>query len=189
MALAFFEQHHIAQRYAVALYDLAKETKVIEEIEKELSELSSLFSDADDFAQFCKSPLVNVKTKKETVGAIATKSGLSKTMKSFLEKLADNNRLELIPVIERKYQDALSQERGEIDVEITVARELKDKDKKSLESALESALKQSVNPSITIDEDLIGGVKIRVGSRELDASVKGTLARAAERLYDGIQQT
>lgn len=189
MALPFFEQQHIAQRYAVALYDLAKEAKNIDNTAKELSELSGLFDSADDFVQFCKSPLVNAKLKKEAMHAITRKAGLSETVAAFCAKLAENNRLELLPVIDTKFQALLSQERGEVEVEITAARDLSDKDKQSLESALEKTLKQPVSPSITIDESLIGGVKIRVGSRELDASVKGTLARAAERLYDSIQQT
>lgn len=189
MALSFFEQRRIAERYATTLYDVAVEKNVLDTVMEELSALNSLLKECEEFALLCHSPVITTSDKKSAVEAVAQHAGLSDVTTAFLKQLADNNRLDVLSSINEQMQHIASKKAGNVTVEIISAHNLSKKQENDILASLKDALKHSIDPVWSVDDELIGGVKIRIGSRELDASVKGILARAASRLYDCIQQT
>ncbi len=159
----------------------------MDDMAETLDALAALSADSKEFYQLCHSPLFSSDDKCKAVTAIAKHLSLSPVVTLWLEQLAENNRLALLPAIRNAFKVLQRDAKGEVQVTITSARALKPTDFKALSDAIAKTLGKPVDPVAEVDEGLIAGLTIRVGSTELDASVKGKLARAAERLYEGIQ--
>ncbi len=178
----------IAKRYARALYDSAQQADVaLNLIEEQLQALVSLHSDSDEFHTLCESPLIKEAQKHHAIDAIAQHIGLHSIITSFLHVATENHRLSLLPSMYEQMQHIIQREKGEEAVTIITAKKLGLKDKNALTEAMSNALSKPVSATAIIDKRLIGGVKIRYGSYELDASVKGKLAQAQKKLYETIQ--
>jgi F-type H+-transporting ATPase subunit delta len=177
----------IATRYARALFSLAGQAGS-EAISAELEALVSLLDTSPEFRRLCTSPVINREAKLRGVVLVAKQAGASDVMTRFLQTLAQNERLDLLPLVRDALLEQAEKAKGEVRADIITARPLPAKARNALTAALSQAIGTSVKPVMQVDEAVIGGIKIRIGSKELDATVQGKLARAASRLYEGIQR-
>lgn len=187
MTLTALESRQLASRYASALFDVAS-TKAAQDLALEqITALAGVIEESQEFALLARSPIIPNRTKQEAVAALAATLGLSGAVALTLDRLAHHNRLTLLPDVALALREAIRMRDGEVAVDVISARALNKSELSSLSDALAVALGKRVEARTHTDASLIGGVKIRYGSVEMDASVKGKLARAAERLYEGIQ--
>ncbi len=189
MSLSLFEQQRTATRYASAFYALSKDAGKQDVAAQELQQLVTLYHESDAFHNLCHSPLISAESRVASVSAIAEQAKADEITTSFMKKLAENNRLSLLPHILEAFTALQQKDAGEVVVQFISADALKAAEKKELEKSVSDALGHKVIAEYEEDASLIAGVKIRYGSRELDASVKGTLRRAAARFTQSIQQT
>jgi F-type H+-transporting ATPase subunit delta len=180
------QDRQIASRYARALFDVTAKTKGQDAVAEELAALVGLLDESAPFKQICFNPLIAVSDKQRAMQEVSKAASLSFPVARFLETLARHNRLALLPAIEKAYTSLCRTARGEVEAVVTSARALSAKDIKAITAALEKAYGKTVAVETRTDARLLGGIKIQVGSKELDASVAGKLTRAAERLYQGI---
>ena len=100
---------------------------------------------------------------------------LSPEAKSFVALLIEYDRLTLLPEIFGQFEALKNAREGVVDAQITSAFALDDAQLASLVADLESRFKRKINPSVSIDRDLIGGVRVVVGDEVIDGSVRGKL--------------
>ncbi len=175
--------HHIAKRYAKALFDVVVAQNADPDMtEQELQAVVNCMVESPPFRTVCESPLLGVNEKIKAIDLIAQSSGLSAPLVRFLKVMAAHHRLALLTAVSEAYASICRSLRGEVEADITTAKALSAKDSKAIASALASAFGKTVMIKPAVDSRLLGGIKIRVGSRELDATVAGKLAKAAERL-------
>jgi F-type H+-transporting ATPase subunit delta len=189
MSLSLFEQQRTAKRYALALYALAVDAKKVPNVAAELELLADTFHVSPEFHELCVSPLICPKKRNVAIDAICKQAKAEGLVRSFLIKLSENNRLMLLVHIKDAFIALKQKDAGEVVVTITSAGALSLHEKKQLEASIADALGKRIVPHYSEDASLIAGVTIRYGSRELDASVRGTLHRAAARFTKSIQQT
>ncbi len=96
--------------------------------------------------------------------------------------LAQNKRLAALPEIAALYETLKSQKEQSVDVEITSAFALSDEQASKLAASLKQKLGREVNVTTAEDKSLVGGVIIRAGDLVIDGSVRGKLAKLAEKL-------
>ena len=103
------------------------------------------------------------------------KSPVNNEAKNFINMLVENGRMSLLPEIGAQFHALKNAQEGAADAEITSAFELSDAQVKELVATLEKKFGRKLNPSITVDPALIGGVRVLVGDEVLDTSVRAKL--------------
>ncbi|HEY6774462.1 MAG TPA: F0F1 ATP synthase subunit delta [Oxalicibacterium sp.] len=162
----------IARPYAEALFRVAKAAN--------LAAWSDLVS---EMAQVAANPDVqslahNPKVSDDQISSVflaALKSPVGAEAKNFVDMLAQNDRLTLLPEIAEQFHALKNAQEGAADAEITSAFELSQAQVTDLIASLEKKFGRKLNPTVTVDNTLIGGVRVVVGDEVLDTSVRAKL--------------
>jgi F-type H+-transporting ATPase subunit delta len=167
----------IAERYGLALYELADEAKCLDEVAGDLESLKTLITDSADLDKLLRSPLIDRDDKARAMTTILEQGGANALTRRFVGVVAENNRLFVLAEMITAYLAELSRRRGEITAEVTSARPLNDEQLQALSESLRAKLGGKVSVEPHVDPSLIGGLVVRVGSRMIDASLKTKLQR------------
>lgn len=162
-------------RYALALFELAKSEKALEAVAKDCVLLRGLASDNRDFAAFLRNPVLDARAKRETVSALSAQLALHPLSGKFLGVLANNRRLPVLVTILETFAALMATERGETRVLVTSAQPLTDTQQQEIAARLEKSLGQKPTLAMRVDKRLLGGLKIQVGSKVIDSSLKTQL--------------
>lgn len=167
----------IAGRYAAAIYDLADEQKALDEIAKDLSELSAMIAASADLRRLVRSPLLGREEQTAAMNAVLESAGVSELTRRFVGVVARNRRLFALKAIVAAYLRMLAARRGEVTAEVTSAVKLSQKQADSVAEALRKAVGAKVSVDLHVDPALIGGLVVKVGSRMVDSSLRTKLQR------------
>lgn len=165
----------IAARYASAVFDLSKEGKKLKALETDIVALEGAMADSDDFKTLLSSPLYSRDEQAGAVAAIAKKMKLSPTTTNVLGLLANKRRLFVLPQLVSTLRDMLAEERGEVTAEVTSAKALTKAQTDKLAKTLKAQIGKAVSIQETVDETIIGGLIVKVGSKMIDTSIKSKL--------------
>ena len=100
---------------------------------------------------------------------------ISAEAKNFVQLLIEYDRLTLLPEIFEQFETLKNEREGVVDAQITTAFELEGAQLAGLVADLEKRFKRKINPQVSIDRDLIGGVRVVVGDEVIDGSVRSKL--------------
>ncbi|SEV92852.1 ATP synthase F1 subcomplex delta subunit [Cognatiyoonia koreensis] len=165
----------IAQRYASAVFDLSKEGKGLKALESDIAALEVAMDDSADFRTLLTSPLYSRDEQSGAVAAIAKKMKLSPTTTNVLGLLATKRRLFVLPQLVSTLRERLAEERGEVTAEVTSAKALTKAQTDKLAKTLKAQVGKAVTIKETVDESIIGGLIVKVGSKMIDTSIKSKL--------------
>lgn len=166
----------IAARYASALFDLAKEGGALSALETDATALSETLAASADLREVIASPVISREDQGKALAAIAAKLGLSTLMSNTIALMADKRRLFVLPQLVSQLADLIAAEKGEVTAEVTAARALTAAQSKKLAETLKARVGKTVKLKTTVDESLIGGLVVKLGSTMIDTSVKAKLA-------------
>lgn len=167
----------LAGRYALALLDLADEKKALDQVSDDLRSLRAAVLESDELGRFLRSPLYNRDQMAGVMSAVMEKVGVSDLTRRFVLVVAQNHRLFALVSIIDTYLAELARRRGEVTAHVTSARALSDQQRQSLTDALKSTVGANVQVDVEVDQSLIGGLIVRVGSRMIDSSLRTKLQR------------
>ena len=125
-----------SESYAIALYQLAKESSEIEKVEDGLNSLKKLIKESFDFKEMILSPTVTKDEKKNVILLIASKNNFSETLKKFLGFIALKNRLFFLEKIINSFLNLLSKNKGELKAKLISSKELSIKDQEKIQREL-----------------------------------------------------
>jgi len=166
----------MAGRYATALYELAHEAKAIDAVKGDLGGFSALLKDNPDLMRLVRSPVFTAEEQSRAIDAVLERAKISGLAAKFISTVASNRRLFAIREMISGYNALVAKARGETRAEITVAEKLDDKHLATLKEAIAASTKQkSVELNVKIDPAILGGLKVKIGSRMIDASLKTKL--------------
>ena len=163
------------QRYARALFDLAKEQNAVGPIEADLKSLKTALHESADLRRLIASPAFGADDKAKGLLAIADKAKFHATTKKFLGLLAENRRTSQLIHVITAFETLSADYRGVVSAEVVTALPLSAAQSKGVAAALRSALGKDPEISTRVDPSILGGIKILVGSRLFDASLKSKL--------------
>jgi len=170
----------LAGRYASALFDLARDQRQIESVGNSLDALSQALLDSRDFAELVASPLVSRDEAGKAFAALAPQLGLDPVTTNFLGVLARNGRKRQLPAVIRAYRRLAAEHRGEATAEVVTARPLNDDQLAGLKRQLKSRAGRDVTIDATVDPNILGGIVVKLGSQQIDASIRTKLNRLAQ---------
>lgn len=162
-------------RYATALFDLAKEQGRLDRIEADLATLKALLAESADFRALIANPLFSREAQGKAVAALLAAIESDGLTKNFLGVLAGNGRLAILPRVVDAFSRLLADERGEVMAQVTSARALTKAQMKAVSDMLASYAGREVKIEPQVDESLLGGLVVRLGSRMIDTSLKSKL--------------
>lgn len=173
----------IAGRYARALADLAgREPKRLEELASELDLLARVVGSDARLTRFLASPSVKRDQKDAVLDTLAGKAKLSELTRRFLGVLLDNGRVADLPDIAAAFGEIKDAALGILPAETTVAVRLTEKEEGSLRSALETMTGRTIRLTVTVDPEVLGGARTRIGSRVYDGTLRSRLDILRRRL-------
>jgi F-type H+-transporting ATPase subunit delta len=166
----------IATRYATALFELAKEAGALKALECDIAGLGDALASSDDLRAMIASPVVSRDDQSNAIAAIGVKLGVSALMANTLALMAAKRRLFVLPQLLSNLADQIATEKGEVTAEVSAARALTAAQSKKLAETLKARVGKTVKLKTTVDESLIGGLVVKLGSTMIDTSVKAKLA-------------
>jgi F-type H+-transporting ATPase subunit delta len=165
----------VAERYAGALFDLARESNSVESIEQALDKFLGLLRDSDDLRRFVLSPMFSTADQEQGLLAILKSIGITGLARDFLLVLAKNRRLFAVENVIKAYKSLCARGRGEVEAEVISAVPLTDAQTQDLTDTLRQKLGKTPRLIAMVDPKLLGGLIIRVGSQMIDTSLRTKL--------------
>lgn len=177
-----------ARRYANALVETAEESKNLDKVLNDLNDFEAMLAGSPDLQRAVTSPLIDREEQQKAMAALANAAKFNELTKNFLMLLAQNRRLAMVRAATAAVREAAAQLRGEVNASVQSASKLSAAQEKALIEALSKATGKNVNVSVEVQEDLIGGMVVTVGSKMIDDSVKRKLERLERALTSGANQ-
>jgi F-type H+-transporting ATPase subunit delta len=168
-------QADVGLRYAQALFELAKGQGDARVVEADLKSLKRMRAESADLRTLIGSPAFDAAEKGNALAAVAEAAGFGPTTKKFLGLVAANRRASALPGMITAFEKLAAEDRGAVSAAVVTAMPLTDAQSKALAAALRTALGKDPEIDIRVDPAILGGLKVRVGSRLYDASLKSRL--------------
>jgi F-type H+-transporting ATPase subunit delta len=169
----------LAGRYASALFDLARDQRQIDSVGRSLDALNQALADSKDFSELVDSPVVSREQAGQAFAALAPELGLDPITSNFVGVLARNGRKGQLRSVIRAFRRLAAEHRGETTAEITTARPLNDDQLAQLKQQLRTRAGRDVSLDMTVDPAILGGIVVKLGSQQIDASIRTKLNRLA----------
>lgn len=166
----------ITERYASALFELALSEKKLGPVEKDLAKFDKLLSGSADLQRLVNSPVFTAEDQLKAITAVLTKAKITGLVGNFVKTVASNRRLLAMSGMLPAFRAILAEHKGEATAEVSVAKALTPAQTKSLKAALKSAVGKDVAINATVDPSILGGMIVKVGSRQIDTSLRTKLS-------------
>jgi F-type H+-transporting ATPase subunit delta len=165
----------VAERYAGALFDLARAEGETESVERNLDNFYDLLRESADLRRLVLSPVFSSGEQQDGLTAVMEKTGITGLAHDFFLVLAKNRRLFAVQNVIKTYKALASRERGEIEADVVSAVALTDAQRQELADTLRQKLGKTPNLAVSVEPKLLGGLVIKVGSQMIDTSLRTKL--------------
>ena len=173
-----------ANRYSLALFELAKESNLLISIEKNSNAFLNLISNNKDFNNLIKDPTISRDILINIINKLFENSKLESLFKNFLNFLITKRRFFYIEKILKSFNEICSEKRGELKAEIKSAKELSLEEVNKITDELSNSFKSKIKLNYNYDQSLIGGLVVQIGSTMIDTSIKNKLQQIENRMIE-----
>ncbi|MHC5252235.1 F0F1 ATP synthase subunit delta [Listeria kieliensis] len=164
----------VASRYATAIFQVAEEKKQIREFGEELSVIKQVLTENENFVKLLENPTLTTEQKKELAGSVF--KDVNETLRDFIFLLIDRGREDYLMVIADLYKERVNNLEGIAEADVYSVIPLSDQEKESLSAVFAKKLdKKKLHIHNHVDKSLIGGVRVVIGTRIYDDSLKTKL--------------
>ncbi len=165
----------IAERYAAAVFGIVKENNNLPKLEANVADLNAALAESADLRDLIASPVYSRDAQGRAITAVAAKMGLVPAMQNVLGLMASKRRLFVVPHMLTRLREMIAAEKGEVTAEVVSATALTDAQAAQLAETLKAKVGKEVKISAAVDESLIGGLVVKVGSKMIDTSIRAKL--------------
>jgi F-type H+-transporting ATPase subunit delta len=165
----------MAGRYAAALFELAKEQKQLDQVERDVAAFLAMLEISADLVRLVKSPVISAQAQVRALEAILAKAGISGFTGNFLKLIVRNRRLFAVADMLKAFQSLLARDRGEVSADVASAHPLSPEQMQVLSDSLKTSIGKNVQIRTRVDPNLLGGLIVKVGSKMIDSSLRTKL--------------
>ena len=173
-----------SERYSRALYEVAKEANDLEKVESDIKIFNSLLKNNIDLKNFFNNPTQSINNQNEAINILSEKLNLSKNLKNFLFLLIEKRRIFFISKIIDSFLKLCLIKRGELKASLISSKELSKSELENISKDLSTTMGSTVKFDYKIDKDLIGGLKLQLGSFMIDTSIKNKLKKLEQKMLE-----
>ena len=166
----------IALRYATAVFELAAEERAIDSLAADLAMLKTMLAESPELTRFVRSPMFSREDQAKGMEALLKTAGVGDLARKLVLLLAEKRRLFALSGVIRAFESLLARHRGEVAAEVTSARTLSSGETAELRRVLKDKLGREPRLELHVDPALLGGLKLKVGSKMIDSSLRTKLA-------------
>jgi F-type H+-transporting ATPase subunit delta len=175
----------VAGRYASALFELAKDERQLEAVERDMVALEGMLKGSTDLLRMVRSPVITAEDQGKAIGAIAAGAGFAALSTNFLQLLAKSRRLFALGDMLKIFRQIAARYRGEVTADVVSAHALDEGQRAALEDALKStAGGRNVRIETRVDPAILGGLVVKMGSRMIDSSLRTKLNSLKTRMKE-----
>ena len=165
----------MAGRYATALFELALEEKALDSVAADLDTFGALLDQSEDLVRLVRSPVFSAGEQVRAIKAVLEKAEIGGLTAKFLGLVAENRRLFAVRDMFKAFRTLLARHKGETRAEVVVAEPIAEPHLAALKEMLKAAADKNVILDVKVDPSILGGLKVKLGSRMYDASLKTRL--------------
>jgi F-type H+-transporting ATPase subunit delta len=165
----------IAARYATALFGLAKDASDLKNLESNVEDLGAALDASAELRDVISSPVYSRDDQATVITAVANKMKLMPIVSNTLALMASKRRLFVLPALVAQLRALIAEEKGEVTAEVTSAKAMTKTQTDKLAKAIKTRIGKDVKIDATVDESLIGGLVVKVGSQMIDTSIRSKL--------------
>jgi len=173
-----------ANRYSLALFELAEENNLLSQIEDQSLSMLNLINQSNDFYNLIKDPTINQEDLSKVINIIVEKNKFDTLFKNFLNFLIQKRRFFFIESILESFIETCSIKRGELKAELKSAKNLSSDEITKITELLTKNFSSKIKLNYKHDESLIGGLVVQVGSTMVDTSIKNKLQQIENRMIE-----
>ena len=173
-----------ANRYSLALFELAEENNLLSQIEDQSLSMLNLINQSNDFYNVIKDPTVNQEDLSKVINIIVEKNKFDTLFKNFLNFLIQKRRFFFLERILKSFVEICSKKRGELKAELKSAKELSNDEITKITEELTKNFSSKIKLNYKYDKSLIGGLVLQVGSTMVDTSIKNKLQQIENRMIE-----
>jgi len=173
-----------SKSYAIALYELSKETFELDKVENGIRSLNKLLSESSDFKEMILNPTVAKEEKNKVIIKMVDQYGFCQTLKKFLGFLTIKNRLFFLNQIIDSFLDLASTNKGELKAKLLSSKDLSKNELEKIRNDLSKDFQSPIKIDYKYDPDLIGGLVIQVGSVMVDTSIRSKLKQLQKSMIE-----
>ena len=166
-----------SERYARALYEVSKESSDLEKIEADVKNFQSLFENNSEIKNFIQNPTYVIETQNKVLNILSEKLDFTKNLKNFFLLLIKKRRIFFVKKIVDSFLRLCAKKRGEIEASLISSKELSPMELEKIGKELSSSIGSTIKFDYKVDKDLIGGLKLQLGSFMVDTSIKNKLKK------------
>ena len=173
-----------SERYSRALFEVATEANEIDKVETDIKNFQILLNSSFEVKNFIKNPTQSINTQNEVINILSDKLSFSKNLKNFLLLLIEKRRIFFIKKISESFLRLCSKKRGEIKASLVSSKELSQIELEKISQDLSKSMGSSIKFDYKVDEKLIGGLKLQLGSFMIDTSIKNKLKKYEQTMLE-----
>jgi len=170
-----FRTTEVGDRYAQALFDLALETGRLDAVRADVVSLKTAWTESADLRRLATSPVISTADQAKGLVAVATQAKFEKNTINFLGLLAQNGRARDLGAVVAGFERLYAKHAGIVAAEVVSAQPLDAKQLAAIKTALNASLGKAPELTTRVDPSILGGLKVKVGSKLFDASLKTKL--------------
>ena len=173
-----------SERYSRALFEVSKDAGELEKVEQDLKKLQFLLNESLEVKNFIHNPTQSKENQNNAINLLAQKLIFSKILKNFMFLLIEKRRILFIEKIIDSFLKLCSKKRGEVEASLISSKELSDNEIESISKDLSSSMGSTIKFNYKVDKELIGGLKLQLGSFMIDTSIKNKLKKYKQAMLE-----
>ncbi len=166
----------VAERYASSLFELALDSNSVKKVEADLAQFQAMIGNSEDLKRLVESPVFSSDDQFRAVDAILAKAKMTGLAANLIKVAAQNRRLFAVPGMIKAFGEIAARHRGEVSADVASAHTLTAAQEKELKAALKGVTGKDVTLNVTVDASILGGLIVKVGSRQIDTSLRTKLS-------------
>ena len=173
-----------SERYSRALFEVAKEAGDLEKVETDIKGFRSLLENSPELENFFSNPTQSINNQNNVNDLLSKKFSFSKNLKNFISLLIEKRRIFFVSKIIDSFLKLCSKKRGEVKASLISSKELSESELESISKDLSSSMGSIIKFDYKIDKELIGGLKLQLGSFMIDTSIKNKLKKFEQQMIE-----
>ena len=173
-----------AERYSRALFEVSKELNELDKVENDVKNFQSLFTSNLDIKNYLKNPTQSTHEQKKFINLLSDSLDFSKNLKNFFLLLIEKRRIFFVKKICENFLRLCAKKRGEVKVSLISSKELSESELDKISNELSESMGSTLKFDYKVDKELIGGLKIQLGSFMVDTSIKNKLKKYEQAMLE-----
>ena len=173
-----------SERYSRALFEVVRDSAELEKVEADVKSFQFLLNNSRELKIFLHNPTQSISNQNNVVNLLSEKLNFSKNLKNFMFLLIEKRRIFFVEKIIDSFLKLCSQKRGEIKASLISSKELSENEIESISKDLSSSMGSTIRFDYKVDKELIGGLKLQLGSFMIDTSIKNKLNKYKQEMLE-----